>query len=124
MFYTPFPYISGKRKIIPFLKLPKELQEDYLEVVHFEKIKDQNEKKYLFIVSHYELGLLGLIVKTDEQILLANYTTNSSRYFSQVVDITGIMNNESFGYDYYGDYEIGILHPTGTSFYEGHYLGT
>ncbi|MFX1354402.1 MAG: hypothetical protein ACFFGP_10605, partial [Promethearchaeota archaeon] len=33
LFYTPFPYISGKKKIILFNKLPKELQEEYLEVV-------------------------------------------------------------------------------------------
>ncbi|GAH53491.1 unnamed protein product, partial [marine sediment metagenome] len=65
----PFPYISGKKKIVPFTKLPKELQEDYLEVVHFEKLKSTKTSKYLFIVSHYELGLLGVILKTDENIL-------------------------------------------------------
>jgi len=69
LFYTPFPYISGKKKIIPYIKLPKELQEDYLEVVHFEKLKSPKISKYLFIVSHYELGLLGIILKTDENIL-------------------------------------------------------
>ncbi|GAH88491.1 unnamed protein product, partial [marine sediment metagenome] len=37
LFYTPFPYITGKKKVIPFSKLPKELKEDYLEVVYFEK---------------------------------------------------------------------------------------
>ena len=32
--------------------------------------------KYLFIVSHYELGLLGIIVKTDEKVIgiAENYT--------------------------------------------------
>ncbi|MFX0072219.1 MAG: hypothetical protein ACFFAO_14115 [Candidatus Hermodarchaeota archaeon] len=69
LFYTPFPYISGKRKAVPFLKLPKELQEDYLEVVHFEKLEDQKQNQILFIVSHYDLGLLGLIVKTNENIV-------------------------------------------------------
>ena len=76
LFYTPFPYISGKKKIIPFIKLPKELQEDYLEVVHFEKLEDAKTSKYLFIVYHYELGLLGIILKTDENVIgiAENYT--------------------------------------------------
>jgi len=73
LFYTPFPYTTGKKKVIPYLKLPKELKEDYLEVVHFEKA---GEKKYLFVVSHYELGLLGIIVNTDETFtgIAENYT--------------------------------------------------
>ncbi len=75
LFYTPFPYITGKKKVIPFSKLPKELKEDFLEVVHFEKSSsDQNQ--ILFIVSHYELGLLGVIVKTNENVtgIAENYT--------------------------------------------------
>jgi len=68
LFYTNFPYISGKRKVIPFSKLPKELQEDELEVVHFEKYGDNETNQILFIVSHYELGLLGIILKTEENI--------------------------------------------------------
>jgi len=79
LFYTPFPYISGKKKIIPYIKLPKELQEDYLEVVHFEKIKNKKGvgvDRYLFIVSHYELGLFGIIVKTEDNVIgiAENYT--------------------------------------------------
>jgi len=76
LFYTPFPHVSGKKKIIPFLKLPKELQDDYLEVVHFEKVKNVKENQYIFIVSHYELGLLGILVKTDSNItgIAENYT--------------------------------------------------
>ena len=76
LFYTSFPYITGKKKIIPFIKLPKELQEDYLEVVHFEKLKENIASKYLFIVYHYELGLLGIILKTDENVIgiAENYT--------------------------------------------------
>ena len=75
LFYTPFPYITGKKKIIQFSKLPKELQENYLEVVHFEKI-NENKNQILFIVSHYELGLLGIKVKTNENItgIAENYT--------------------------------------------------
>jgi len=75
LFYTPFPYLTGKKKVIPFSKLPKELKEDFLEVVHFEKSSsDQNQ--ILFIVSHYELGLLGIIVKTNENVtgIAENYT--------------------------------------------------
>lgn len=76
LFYTEFPYISGKRKIIPFSKLPKELREDELEVVHFEKLSDNKTDEYLFIVSHYELGLLGIKFRTDENItgIAENYT--------------------------------------------------
>lgn len=79
LFYTPFPYISGKKKIIPYIKLPKELQEDYLEVVHFEKLENKKGvgvDRYLFIVSHYDLGLLGIIVKTDDNVIgiAENYT--------------------------------------------------
>lgn len=75
LFYTPFPYITGKKKLIPFSKLPKELQENYLEVVHFEKI-NENKNQILFIVSHYELGLFGIKVKTNENItgIAENYT--------------------------------------------------
>ncbi|MBD3341837.1 MAG: hypothetical protein GF353_22220 [Candidatus Lokiarchaeota archaeon] len=67
LFYTPFPHLTGKRKAINFSKLPKELQDDYLEVVSIEKIQDK-ENQYLFIVTHYELGLLGFKIKTDENI--------------------------------------------------------
>ncbi|MFX1345910.1 MAG: tetratricopeptide repeat protein [Promethearchaeota archaeon] len=75
LFYTPFPYIKGKNKVIPFSKLPKELKEDFLEVVYFKKnFGDQNQ--ILFIVSHYELGLLGILVKTNENVvgIAENYT--------------------------------------------------
>ena len=76
LFYTNFPYISGRKKIMPFSKLPKELQDDYLEVVHFEKVKNASIDQYLFIVSHYELGLLGILVKTTENVIgiAENYT--------------------------------------------------
>jgi len=79
LFYTPFPYISGKKKIIAYIKLPKELQEDYLEVVHFEKLENKKGvvvDRYLFIVSHYELGLFGIVVKTDDAVIgiAENYT--------------------------------------------------
>ncbi|MBN1803268.1 MAG: hypothetical protein JW891_17285 [Candidatus Lokiarchaeota archaeon] len=75
LFYTPFEYISGKKKIIPYSKLPKELKKDYLEVVHFEKSKE-NSDEMLFIVSHYELGLLGVKCKTDMSIqgIAENYS--------------------------------------------------
>lgn len=75
LFYTDFPYLSGKRKIIPFSKLPKDLQEE-LEVVHFEKLNNDKADEYLFIVSHYELGLLGIKLTTDENItgIAENYT--------------------------------------------------
>jgi len=75
LFYTPFPYITGKKKVIPFSKIPKELKEDSLEVVYFEK-SSSNQDQILFIVSHYELGLLGVILKTNENVtgIAENYT--------------------------------------------------
>ncbi|MHA1488073.1 MAG: tetratricopeptide repeat protein [Promethearchaeota archaeon] len=68
LFYTKFPYLSGKRKVISYSKLPKELRDEYLEVVKFEKI-DEKKNQILFIVSHYELGLLGIKIMTDENIV-------------------------------------------------------
>ncbi|MFX1366662.1 MAG: tetratricopeptide repeat protein [Promethearchaeota archaeon] len=75
LFYTPFPYLTGKNKIIPFSKLPKEFKEDYLEVVYFEKSKKVQDQ-ILFIVSHYELGLLGIKLKTSENVtgIAENYS--------------------------------------------------
>ncbi len=75
LFYTPFEYISGKKKIISYTNLPKELKDEHLEVVHFEKIKGK-EDQILFIVSHFDLGLLGIKLKTDENItgIAENYT--------------------------------------------------
>jgi len=75
LFYTPFPYISGKKKTVPFSKLPKELQNDYLEVVYFEK-SENIQDQILFIVSHYELGLIGIKLKTSENVtgIAENYT--------------------------------------------------
>ncbi|MFX0024335.1 MAG: tetratricopeptide repeat protein [Candidatus Hermodarchaeota archaeon] len=75
LLYTPFEYLSGRKKIIPFAKLPNELREDFLEVVHFEK-NSQKEGEILFIISHYELGLLGIKLKTTENVtgIAENYT--------------------------------------------------
>jgi len=75
LFYTPFPFITGKDKSIPYSKLPKELREDHLEVVHFEKAQDKPDQ-ILFIVSHYELGLLGIRLETSENVtgIAENYT--------------------------------------------------
>jgi hypothetical protein len=66
LFYTKFPYISGKKKVLSFSQLPADLKNEYFEVVHFEKI---NDTQMLFIVSHYELGLLGIKLKTSENIV-------------------------------------------------------
>ncbi|KKN39351.1 hypothetical protein LCGC14_0744200 [marine sediment metagenome] len=75
LFYTPFSYITGKKKIVSFSKLPKELQEDHLEVVFFEK-SEKIQNQILFIVYHYELGLLGIKLKTSEKLtgIAENYT--------------------------------------------------
>ncbi len=85
LFYTPFSYIKGKKKIISYSKLPKELQDDFLEVVYFEKLEkiqkqtgedEKSEISILFIVYHYELGLFALKVKTSERVtgIAENYT--------------------------------------------------
>ncbi|MFW9826581.1 MAG: tetratricopeptide repeat protein [Candidatus Thorarchaeota archaeon] len=75
LFYTPFPYLSDKNKIIPYSRLPKELKEDYFEVVYFKK-SEENPSEILFIVSHFELGLLGIKLTTSENItgIAENYT--------------------------------------------------
>ncbi|TXT58479.1 MAG: hypothetical protein BAJALOKI2v1_360025 [Promethearchaeota archaeon] len=64
--YTPFPHISGKRKLIDYKDLPEGLKDDYLEVVHFKRL---DKGMILFIVSHYELGLLGIKTETKENIV-------------------------------------------------------
>lgn len=68
LFYEPFPYIRNKKKIILYKDLPEELQNDYLEVVHIEKSQNK-DNQILFIVSHYELGLMGILIKTDQNIV-------------------------------------------------------
>ncbi len=68
--------------------------------------------------------LYVVITKKDDGVLLANFSTNNTRYFSQVVDVTPIMNDESLGLDYWGDYKIGIGVPGGTTQKEGEYKGT
>jgi len=75
LFYTPFEHISGKKKIVPYSKLPSELKDDYLEVVYFEKQGEKSDQ-YMFIVSHYELGLLGVKLKTSQNItgIAENYS--------------------------------------------------
>ncbi|MFX0001949.1 MAG: tetratricopeptide repeat protein [Candidatus Hermodarchaeota archaeon] len=75
LLYTPFEHITGKKKIISYAKLPNELKDDYLEVVHFEKNKEKGNE-ILFIVSHYELGLLGIKLITNENVMgiAENYT--------------------------------------------------
>ncbi|TXT67084.1 MAG: hypothetical protein BAJALOKI1v1_190027 [Promethearchaeota archaeon] len=73
LFYTPFEYIKGKRKNIKYNDIPDALKGRYLEAVHFiQESKDQ----VLFIVSHYELGLLGIRLKTDQNItgIAENYS--------------------------------------------------
>ncbi|MFO8018487.1 MAG: hypothetical protein R6U96_07615 [Promethearchaeia archaeon] len=65
LLYTDFPYLIGKDKIISYKDMPEGLQEEYLEVVKFEKL---NEDKILFIISHYELGLLGIKLRTKQRI--------------------------------------------------------
>ncbi|MGV9198477.1 MAG: hypothetical protein ACOC4M_06525, partial [Promethearchaeia archaeon] len=67
LLYTKFPYLTGKKKIISYKEMPEGLKEDYLEVVKFEKMDEKNNE-ILFIVSHYELGLLGIKLKTEQTI--------------------------------------------------------
>ncbi|MHA2392862.1 MAG: hypothetical protein ACXAEX_13020 [Promethearchaeota archaeon] len=74
LFYTPFPYIAGKKKIIPYSKLPIELRENYLEVVYFEKTS--TDPTQILFIAFTELGLLGILLKTKEKVtgIAENYT--------------------------------------------------
>ncbi len=71
--------------------------------------------------SVYDISII--ITKKDDGIVLANFTTNSTRYFSQVIDITDIMNDEELDYNYHGDYEIAIGYPLNATT-PGDYYGT
>jgi hypothetical protein len=73
LFYTPFEYIKGKKKYIKYSHIPDALKNDYLEAVHFIK---EDQDQVLFIVSHYELGLLGVRLRTDQNItgIAENYS--------------------------------------------------
>jgi hypothetical protein len=46
------------------------------------------------------------ISKPNENVVLYNETLNSSRYISQVVDVSEIMNDRELGFNYYGEYVI------------------
>ncbi|MFX1525478.1 MAG: hypothetical protein ACFFCC_18370, partial [Promethearchaeota archaeon] len=48
------------------------------------------------------------IRKPDENLELYNLITNTTRYFSQVVDITEVMNDENLAYNYHGTYTIEV----------------
>jgi len=79
LFYSPFKYLHGKEKTLKYTELPKELKDTYLEVVHFIK---EGENQFLFIVSHYELALLGVRIKTDQNItgIAENYSLKLSSH--------------------------------------------
>ena len=64
-----------------------------------------------------------IITKPADNLVLANFTTNSTRYFSQVINIAEILNDES--YDYQGEYEIAIGIPKNgpAGNYHGTYFG-
>jgi hypothetical protein len=74
LFYTPFPHITGKKKILSYKDMPKELKDKYLEVVYI--LKEEGKKVVLFIVSHYQLGLLGIKLYTEQTItgIAENYS--------------------------------------------------
>jgi rRNA maturation endonuclease Nob1 len=79
LFYSPFKYLHGKKKTLKYTELPKELKDTYLEVVHFIK---EEENQFLFIISHYELALLGVRIKTDQNItgIAENYSLKLSSH--------------------------------------------
>ncbi|MFX1480697.1 MAG: LamG-like jellyroll fold domain-containing protein, partial [Promethearchaeota archaeon] len=47
-----------------------------------------------------------IISKPSDDLILFNSTTNNTRHYSQVVDITELMNNETLGSNYHGEYII------------------
>jgi len=59
------------------------------------------------------INLNVTITKASDNIMLYNSTTNSTRYFSQVVDISEIMNDEKLALNYYGDYVIEVRDVNG-----------
>lgn len=59
------------------------------------------------------LNLNVRITKLDDNIVLYESITNSTRHFSQVVDITGIMNNETLALNYHGDYVLEVSEVDG-----------
>ena len=79
LFYTPFQYIQGKNKVLKFTELPDELKDIYLEAVHFIK---EGEDQVLFVVSHFEMGLLGIRITTDQNItgVAENYSLKFSSH--------------------------------------------
>ena len=72
-------------------------------LITFGEAIDENEKVY-GIQDVPDLNVT--IYKVDDDLLLFNMTTNSTRYFSQVVDIRETMENHSL--DYRGEYMIKI----------------
>ena len=55
------------------------------------------------------------IIKTSDNVVLYNSITQATRHFSQVVDITDIMNDEQLGLNYYGDYTLEVKEVNGNS---------
>ena len=68
LFYTPFPYISGKKKIVPFSKLPKELK-DVLKPYDKEAVckKCSNERISNRYTYRYE-NVNGVVLQNYETI--------------------------------------------------------
>jgi hypothetical protein len=67
----------------------------------------EDETQSYGLQQQYIQNLKVIITKPDDNIILYNATTNSTRYFSYVVDVTDIMNNKSL--NYYGDYQIEVI---------------
>jgi hypothetical protein len=67
----------------------------------------EDETQSYGLQEEYIKNLEVIITKPDDNIILYNATTNSTRYFSYVVDVTEILNNKFL--NYYGDYQIEVI---------------
>jgi len=64
-------------------------------------IKDENVKNLTVTIRHE--GYNAILFET---------TTNRTRYFSHVIDVSEIMNNDSLSFNYYGNYILEVNDPS------------
>ncbi|MBD3196891.1 MAG: hypothetical protein GF317_17685 [Candidatus Lokiarchaeota archaeon] len=74
-----------------------------------ESSENQGESQGQYGITDEDIPELRLRVRHEGHgITLFDHTTNNTRYFSKSIDISEIMNNRSFNYNYYGNYILEI----------------
>ncbi|MHA2122841.1 MAG: hypothetical protein ACW990_16710, partial [Promethearchaeota archaeon] len=73
--------------------------------------RGSNEEQAYGITDKDVTNLNVIITKLSDNIVLFNSTTNHTRHYSQVIDISPIMNNNSL--NYYGEYVIKVCDVNG-----------